>query len=187
MAADEQHLPDEALVDRVNELGTSAWTGTAYRHTAVGRDPLSGEGARLNGARWNPPGRPTIYLAQPEKSCMAELARSAERGGFPLRALLRRGRELHTMDVQKLLLDLRSAEALDHVGLTLDDVEDDDWGACQAIGEAAHFLAMAGVAAPSATGVGFVIAAFEDRVKAGQLTHRRTISLDKVTYERLAL
>ncbi len=180
-------FPDEDLVDRVNELGPTAWTGTAYRHTAVGRDPLSGEGARMNGARWNPPGRPTIYMAQPEKSCMAELARSAERGGFPLHALLSRGRELHTMEVRELpVLDLTSAEALDHVGLTLEDLQDDDWTACQAVGEAAHFLAMAGVTATSATGVGLVVAAFEDRVKAGQLARRLTISLDEATYERLS-
>jgi len=180
-------FPDEDLVDRVNDLGPTPWTGMAYRHTAVGRDPLSGEGARMNGGRWNPPGRPTIYVAQPENSCMAELARSAERGGFPLRALLSRGRELHTMELRELpVLDLTSAEALDRVGLTLEDVEDDDSTACQAVGEAAHFLAMAGVAAPSATGVGLVVAAFEDRVKAGQLAHRLTISLDEATYQRLS-
>jgi len=180
-------FPDEDLVDRVNELGPSGWTGTTYRHTAVGRDPLSGEGARMNGGRWNPPGRPTIYVARPEKTCMAELARSAERGGFPLRALLSRGRELHTIDVQALpVLDLTSADALDHVGLTLEDVQGDDWIACQAVGQAAHFLAMAGVAAPSATGGGLVVAAFEDRVKAGQLAHCLTISLDEATYERLS-
>lgn len=180
-------FPDEDLVDRVNELGPTPWTGTVYRHTAVGRDPLSGEGSRMNGARWNSPGRPTIYLAQPEKSCMAELARSADRGGFPLGALLRRGRELHTMEVRELpLLDLTKVEALDHVGLTLEDVEGDDWTACQAVGEAVHFLALAGVAAPSATGVGLVVAAFEDRIKAGQLANRLTIPLDEAAYARLS-
>ena len=132
-------------------------------------------------------GRPTIYPAQPEKSCLAELARAAERGGFPLSALLRRGRQLHTMEVRELrVLDLTSAEALDHVGLTLDDVADDDWTACQAVGQATHFLAMAGLAAPSATGIGLVVAAFEDRVKVGHLALRLTVSLDEVTYERLS-
>lgn len=70
------------------------------------------------------------------------------------------------------------------LGLTLEDVEDDDWTVCQAVGEAAHFLALAGVAAPSASGVGLVVAAFEDRVKAGHLAHHVTISLDEATYER---
>lgn len=84
------------------------------------------------------------------------------------------------------LIDLTSTEALDHVGLTLDDVQDDDWTACQAVGQAAHFLGMAGVAAPSATGVGLVIAAFEDRLTTGQLAHRLTVSLDRETYERLS-
>ena len=86
-------------------------------------------------------------------------------------ALLRRGRELHDVVVNSLpVLDLTAEGALDHVGLTMDDLADDDWAACQAVGEAAHFLGMAGIAAPSATGFGVVLAAFETRVGPGQLT-----------------
>lgn len=183
----EPMLPDEDLVDRVNELDVTSWSGRAFRHTSAGRDPLSGEGSRMNGARWNPPGRPTIYMAHPEKSCMAELARSADRGGFPLSGLLRNGRELHTLELTQLpVIDLTNPEAMDHVGLTLEDVEDDDWTACQAVGQATHFLGIAGIAAPSATGVGVVIAAFEDRVKANQLSHTDTVTLDRERYELLS-
>lgn len=112
-----------------------------------------------------------MYLAQPEAACVAEFVRMAEAMGVAPDALLRRGRELHDIEVDGLpVLDLTKNGALDHVGLTLDDVDDDDWSACQAIGEAAHFLGMAGIAAPSATQVGLVVAAFETRVAAGQLT-----------------
>lgn len=180
-------VPDEDLVDRVNELHKAPWTGTAFRHTAVGRDPLSGEGSRMNGARWNPAGRPTIYMAQPVKSCMAELHRAADRGGFPVPALLRRGRELHELELHDLpVLDLTSTTALDHVGLTLEDVEDDDWTACQAVGQAAHFLGIAGIAAPSASGVGVVVAAFEERVKSRQIALLKTTLLDQKTYDLLS-
>lgn len=183
----EPTFPDEDLVDRVNELEITPWTGVAFRHTATGRDPLSGEGSRMNGARWNPPGWPTIYMAQPEKSCMAELARSADRGGFPLSGILRRGRELHTLELDHLpIIDLTSADAMDHVGLTIEDVEDDDWTACQAVGQAAHFLGIVGVAALSATGIGVVIAAFEDRVKTGQVSLIETVPLDRARYEALS-
>ena len=112
-----------------------------------------------------------MYLAQPEAACVAEFVRMAEATGAAPDALLRRGREMHDIDVSDLpVLDLTDAGALDHVGLTLDDISDDDWSACQAVGEAAHFLGMAGIAAPSATAVGIVVAAFETRVAAGQLT-----------------
>lgn len=78
---------------------------------------------------------------------------------------------MHHVEVAGLpVLDLTEEGALDHVGLTLDDVSDDDWSACQAIGEAVQFLGMAGIVAPSATAVGIVVAAFEMRVAPGQLT-----------------
>lgn len=112
-----------------------------------------------------------MYLAQPEAACVAEFVRMAEATGAAPDALLRRGRELHYVDVAGLpVLDLTEDGALDHVGLTLDDVSDDDWSACQAVGEAVHFLGMAGIVAPSATAVGIVVAAFEIRVAPGQLT-----------------
>lgn len=95
----------------------------------------------------------------------------AETTGAAPEALLRRGRELHDVQVAGLaVLDLTADGALDHVGLTLEDIADDDWSACQAVGEAAHFLGMAGITAPSATRAGIVVAAFETLVAPGQLT-----------------
>jgi RES domain-containing protein len=112
-----------------------------------------------------------VYLAQPEAACVAEFVRMAEATGASPQALLRRGRELHDVEVAGLpVLDLTADGALDHVGLTPEDVGDDDWLPCQAVGEAAHFLGVAGIAAPSATRLGIVLAAFENRVGPGQLT-----------------
>lgn len=71
---------------------------------------------------------------------------------------------LHTIGVEAIpILDLRTDEALAHVGLTRADIEDPDWTACQSVGNAAWFLGHAGVLAPSATGEGVVLAAFETR------------------------
>jgi len=56
------------------------------------------------------------------------------------------------------------------VGLSVDDIADDDWTACQAVGQAAYFLGHDGLIAPSATGQGLVIAVFESRLAHGQLT-----------------
>jgi RES domain-containing protein len=92
-------------------------------------------------------------------------------------------RALHTIDVQTLrVLDLRGDEALDYVGLSSQDITDDDWTACQTVGHAAYFLDMQGVVAPSATGGGIVLAVFESRVGPGQVSLAQTVELDVSTY-----
>lgn len=64
------------------------------------------------------------------------------------------------------------------------DIDDDDWTACQAVGQAAHFLNFGGVLAPSASGAGLVLAAFENRVGPGRLSLRETQPLTYELYER---
>ena len=164
-------LLDEDVVQRVNDLGPTPWSGTTYRFTSRGRDPRSGTGARLNGGRWNPRGVfATIYLAQPLAACFGELDRRAEAANLPVPALIAQGLELHTLAAHDLrVLDLRADTALNQVGLTTDDIADEDWTACQAVGHAADFLDYDGVLAPSASGVGLVVAAFESRLAPGQL------------------
>jgi RES domain-containing protein len=175
---------DEDVVQRVDDLGTGTWSGTVYRHATAGRDPLSGAGARLNGGRWNPRDLcSTIYLAQPLRACLAELDRLAEAAGVSTSNLLRAPRSLHTISVRDVsLLDLRGEDALQYVGLSLDDIRDDDRTACQTVGNAAFFLEMARVVAPSATGEGLVIALFETRLTAGQLRVVDTVELTESTY-----
>ncbi|NNM46949.1 RES family NAD+ phosphorylase [Knoellia koreensis] len=156
---------DDELVQRVDQLGASAWSGTTYRYTTARRDPLSGAGARLNGGRWNPPDIfATIYLATPIETCLAELERLAVSQNNTAAELLRVPYKLHTVKVTNLaILDLRDASALAHVGIGEADIADDDWTACQAVGHAAWFLGLSGVLAPSASGAGHVLAAFETR------------------------
>jgi RES domain-containing protein len=148
---------------------------------------LSGVGARRFGGRWNPPDVcATVYLAQPVAACIAEFDRLAASNGLEPVDMLRSPRELHTVDVADLgALDLREPEQLDYVGLSVDDLLDDDWTACQAVGHAAYFLKLAGVVAPSATGSGFVIAAFEARVEPSTLTLVESQTLDEAAYRLL--
>lgn len=180
------HL-DEDVVQRVNDLGAKPWSGQTFRHTSAGRDPLSGMGARLNGGRWNPRNVfSTIYLAQPVTTCLGELDRLAAASGVTPGDLLRASRALHTIEVHDVpILDLREEAALQYVGLSLEDIRDDDWTACQTVGHAAYFLEMAGVVAPSATGNGLVVAIFEGRAGPGQLTVAQTVALDEQTYKTL--
>lgn len=177
---------DEELVQRVDQLGNIAWTSTTHRYTTARRDPLSGAGARLFGGRWNPKDIfATIYLAQPLAACLGEVERIAESQGTAPHVLLRASYTLHEIAVADLpVLDLREEQALAHVGLTLADISDPDWTACQAVGNAAWFLGLGGVLAPSATGEGLVLAAFEARV-AGHLTVTKSEPLTPEQFERL--
>lgn len=156
---------DDELVQRIDELGTADWSGIAYRYTTARRDPLSGAGARQYGGRWNPPDIfATVYLGTPIEATVGEFERLAESQGFTPERMLRVPYALHTVAVTDLpVLDLRSPAALDRLGLTLDDIADEDWTACQAIGHAAWFLGHGGVLAPSASGTGLVLATFETR------------------------
>lgn len=156
---------DDELVQRVDQLGRTTWSGRTFRYTATKRDPLSGAGARLFGGRWNPKDIfATVYLATPIEACLGEVERTAVSQGTTPESMLRADFSLHEIEVAGIpVLDLRDTNALDHVGLTLSDIEDADWTACQSVGNAAWFLGHAGVLAPSATGDGHVLAAFETR------------------------
>ena len=172
---------NEEIVERVNELGPSTWSGTMHRHTSLGRDPLSGEGARRLGGRWNPRGVfSTIYLAQPEFTAIRELEHAAAAASMFLDDLLAVGRELHTIEVEAVeVLDLRDPSRLLAVGLSPDDVGDADQTACQAVGHAAWFLEFAGVLAPSARNKqGLVLATFESRLHPDQLRRTQSQRLD---------
>lgn len=175
---------DEDVVQRVNDLGTIEWSGSAYRNTAAGRDPLSGAGARLFGGRWNPREIfSTIYLAQPLGCCIAEFDRQSAANGIDPILRLTAPHELHTITATKLTaVDLRTPAALEFVGLSPEDLIDDDWTACQSVGHAAWFLHATALLVPSASAAGIVIAVFENRLHPRQLHLDGTAPLDEPTY-----
>lgn len=76
-------------------------------------------------------------------------------------------------------MDLTSDEVLERVGLTPDDLVDENWTACQRVGDAVHYLGIAGLLAPSATGVGRVLAVFEPHLRPGQLRVVGSSEFDK--------
>lgn len=165
------------LGDRINKLNRVRWSGTAFRHTAPGRTPLSGVGAALNGGRWNSRGTATIYLGVPREVVVAEFHRMANRAGAAPSDFL--PRDLHTVTVlDAAILDLTDADTRASVGLTLEAIADADWDPCQAIGEAAREHGFQGILSPSATGVGAVLAIFEDATTIAQLTVVSTERLD---------
>lgn len=90
-------------------------------------------------------------------------------------------RAIHRIAVTNLrVVDLTSDAALYAVGLVRTDLAG-DWSLCQAVGAAAQFLGLGGVVAPSATGAGLVIAAFETHIEPGQLALEYTEMIDPAT------
>jgi RES domain-containing protein len=168
---------DEQTLGAIDSLGVSRWSGSLYRHTAPNREPLSGEGARIFGGRWNPPESfPTIYFADSVDTCEAEFLRMAEAQGVPPRSFL--PRSLHTVPAEDLeLLDVSTQEQLARVKLRLGDVIADDRKACQDVGEGAYFLGMQGIRAPSAVGSGLVVTVFNLRLRPAQLRVVETTEL----------
>ncbi|MFV1365889.1 RES domain-containing protein [Mycolicibacterium elephantis] len=178
---------DEGLVQRIDARGHTPWSGECFRYTTARRDPLSGEGARRNGGRWNPPLLfPAIYLADSTQACMVEVERAAQANSTTAEDMLTVPYRLHTVRVEDLaVLDLRTEEAQEAVGLEIDDIFGDDWAACQAVGHAAWFLHMQGVIAPSAGGIGLVITAYELRTRPGQVVVQDSTDLTPDLFRRL--
>jgi RES domain-containing protein len=178
---------DEELVQRIDARGTIPWTGTCFRYTGAHREPLSGEGARRFGGRWNPPLLfSAIYLASSAQACMVEVERNAQTASTTADKLLEAPYLLHTVEVTDLaVLDLTTSEAREAVGLEDADIYGDDWSACQAVGHAAWFLQVQGVLVPAAGGVGLVITAYEHRTRPGQLRLSRSEELTPGLYQTL--
>ena len=129
------------LIGAIDELPRSAWRGTAYRHVAAGRSPLSGEGARIAGGRWNPPRSfAVLYLGLTAAAVVAEFHRLADRQRLAPADFL--PRTFHTYEVElAAVLDLRDDDALASVALDRAQLQSDDLRPCQAVGEAAFSTA----------------------------------------------
>jgi RES domain-containing protein len=155
-------LPTE-LLEAVDRLGSQPWTGLTFRHTAPGRNGLSGVGARMFGGRWNPPDLvSTLYLADPRAACVGEFHRMAASQGLRGSSFL--PRPVHHIQVTELPVVDLTGDGLGDVGLSLDDVKADDFAPCQLVGEVIYFLGAAGLVAPSATGLGLTVVVFETRM-----------------------
>jgi RES domain-containing protein len=131
--------------------------------------PVSGEGARIVGGRWNPPDSfPTLYLASTAKTAIEEVGRAFAAQGRALDEAV--GLVLYDFEVElSAVLDLRNPADLGSVGLSLSEIQSRDRSKCQAVGDAAHFVGLEGVWAPSGTGRGEVLAVFTDKQRPSSL------------------
>ncbi|MGH2928380.1 MAG: RES domain-containing protein [Solirubrobacteraceae bacterium] len=91
------------------------FTGQDWRQIAPRYDPLSGEGARLHGGRFNPPGSfPVLYICQSRPCAAAELKRLGERQAIGVEGLLPRltGCSCRTLPLSSVSATTSSSESL---------------------------------------------------------------------------
>ncbi|MEJ7891478.1 MAG: RES domain-containing protein [Solirubrobacteraceae bacterium] len=138
--------------------------GSAWRHVAVGRPALAGEGARLVGGRWNPPGSFAVfYLGTSRETVVAEFHRLARRQRVAPEQFLPRTLYRYALTLNAVV-DLTDPEALEHLELSEEDLARDNLSVPQAIGAAAFASGREGILAPSATGRDRVVAVFVERL-----------------------
>ncbi len=131
-----------------------------FRNQTPGYNPRSGDGARRNGGRFNPPQSfPVVYLCSTRACAAAELTRQAARQGLRPDDLL--PRELWRLEAEfDSILDLTDENTLSHLSISLSDVVSDNLEVTQQLGEAAHEHGIQAIRSPSATGVDIVLAVF---------------------------
>ena len=134
-----------------------AFEGEAWRHCHPDYDPVSGDGARRHGGRFNPPGISTLYLCTTIECVKAEYSKQGSRKSLPASNLYRFSVDL------RLVLDLTREATRSVVGMTLDDLVSDDWSACQDVGKRAYDERFQAVLSWSSTGRDKIMAVFTER------------------------
>lgn len=136
------HRPE--LLDALQRASTGSLEATAWRHMFGARPP---DQENSGGARWNPPGIAAIYLSCERHGAIAE-------GDHAIRVQPYRPRARRVVYSVKLtldnVLDLSDRVDLARVGLTAEDLSDDDHTACREVGGAVDWLEHDGLLVPSA-------------------------------------
>lgn len=144
-------------------------SGEGWRHLSPSYDPLSGEGARIRGGRFNPPGSfPVLYICRSRPCVVSELERLGTSEGIGVEALLPRALYKYDLALERVL-DLTNLAVRAGIGIDLDVLVAPDWTVCQEIGAAFHALGAQGIVSPSATGVGEVLALFMQNLGMGHV------------------
>lgn len=155
---------------RIAAAPLGPFAGEGWRHLSPRYDPLSGEGARLNGGRFNPPGSfPVLYLCRTRPCVVAELRHLGERQAIGLKGLLPRVLYRYEVELTRIL-DMTIHAVRKATGVGPDVLAGPDWTACQEIGATAHALGAQAILSPSATGVDNVLAVFVQHIGLGTLT-----------------
>lgn len=155
------------LNDKISNAPRRPFTGAAFRQQVAHFDPLSGEGARIHGGRFNAPESfPVLYLCSTPGCSAAEFIRATQHhplgpAGFLPRTLYRY--EINLTAV----LDLTDETTLAHLGLTFGALVEEDRTLTHQIGEVARQFGYQAVLNASATGVNEVLAVIIDNLRSG--------------------
>jgi RES domain-containing protein len=156
-----------ALLATVHPRG---FAGLAYRNQAPGFDPVSGEGARRQGGRFNPPHSfPAVYICATKPCVVAELSQQAIRQGLQVADLLPRELWVVRLDLDAVL-DLGDPDVRRDLRLEIADLTRRDQGFTREIGERAHELRFQAIRSPSATDVDEVITVFPENLGGATLS-----------------
>jgi len=157
------------LAELVSRAQRHAYAGTAFRQQSPRHDPLSGEGARILGGRFNPPESfPVLYLCTTRDCSVAEFQRFASRHPIGPEGFLPRVLCKYTVDLSSVL-DLTDEHTLGSFELDVVKLIDDDRTLTQQLGELTHQFGYQALLSASATGVGTVLAVFTDNLRSGRL------------------
>lgn len=130
------------LLDCLQSAKPQPWEGLAYRHMFADYSP---DQENTRGARWNPPDVAAIYTSLSSEGALAEAEHQL--AVQPIRPRVRRTLYAVQLDLESVL-DL--TDLLSTLGLTKDDLGDNDLHACQQVGGAASWLGHDGILVPSA-------------------------------------
>ncbi|HZA40872.1 MAG TPA: RES family NAD+ phosphorylase [Actinomycetota bacterium] len=157
---------DPALVAK---LPTRPFRGDGFRQQAPKYDPLSGEGARRRGGRFNPPRSfPVLYLCTTRACTVAEFLRAGNRHAIGPEGLLPRQLFRYEVGLDRIV-DLTDASMLEQLGLAVPDLVGEDLSLTRSIGEAAHALGIQSIRSRSATEQDDVLAVFLENLGSGTL------------------
>ena len=160
------------MVDLVELVSTAPRRGldaVGFRQQSPAYDPLSGEGARIHGGRFNPPNSfPVLYLCSTQGCAAAELTRFASSHPIGLSGFLPRKLWRYEISLTNVL-DLTEEETLDHLRLEVSELVEEDRTVTHQLGEIAHQFGYQAVRNASAAGLDDVIAVFIENLRSGVL------------------
>lgn len=145
------------LVRRSRPLRLIAYRSTVPKF-ATELDLITGEGARIHGGRWNPPGVASVYASNSPETAMAEALATVRYYGLPVQAFAPRCFVSLSFDLERIL-DLTDGETRRRIGFSLRRITETDWRAemaagvaplTQLVGRAAADSGLDGLLVPSA-------------------------------------
>lgn len=163
-----QHAPPSRTITPqvIVSLPRISYRGYTFRHMSPHFDPRSGEGAKKQGGRFNPPGSfATLYLAPTLATVAAELFRLGKLHFVGAEGLLPRDIYRYSLDLQDVI-DLTDSENEKLLGVDRAELTDDNRDLTQLLGSSAFSLGTQAILGYSAADKnGLIIAVFSENLR----------------------